>query len=115
MMHLSSSRDPRNDSPVRVASSAAQHIGSSAAQAARDVGDVASREAEQIGSAVRDWWLQRRDGALQTVDQARQGAYAVGERTQDYVRQAPMKSLLGAVALGALLAAIALLVSRREP
>lgn len=104
----------RSESPLDAAGAAAREIGQDAADSARQLRDTAVREASHVGSSARQWWANNRDDARQMVGQARQQAVALGESTQDYVRERPFKSLLAAAAVGAMVAAVALLTSRRS-
>ncbi len=92
---------------------AASSIGRAVEQTGRDLSnglhnaaDTASGEIANVGQAARDWWLQHKDDALHAVRSAKDQARAVGDRSQEYVRAQPVKSVLVAAALGALVAAV---------
>lgn len=104
----------RTASPLDAAGSAVSELGHEAAESARQLGQTASREAQLVGNNARQWWAQNRDDARQAVGQARQHAAALSESTQDYVRERPFKALVAAAAVGAVVAGVAMLASRRS-
>jgi ElaB/YqjD/DUF883 family membrane-anchored ribosome-binding protein len=58
-------------------------------------------------------WINRgADRAKETAASLREGAYEVSDRTQRYVREEPVKSVLVAAAAGAALAGLMILLSR---
>lgn len=93
-------------SPSDAVASAARNIGNGAAQATREIASTASQEAAEVGRAAREWWLQQKYGALHAVEGAR-------ERSEEYVRARPIKSVLAAAGIGALIAAVWILAARR--
>ncbi len=101
-------------STLDAAGSAVRELGHSAADSARQLSDTASRQARNVGDSARQWWEHNRDGARDAMHHARQEALALGESTQDYVRERPVKSMVVAVALGAAVTALVMLLSRRQ-
>jgi ElaB/YqjD/DUF883 family membrane-anchored ribosome-binding protein len=109
--HLSTDRP---DTPLAAAGSAVREFGRSAAESARELGQTASREAEHVGISTRQWWAQSREDAHHAMQRVREHAAALGEDAQDYMREGPFRALTAAAALGAALAGLAMLVSRRR-
>ncbi len=103
-----------NDSPLDATSTAVRELGKTAADGARQLSQTASREAEHVGNSARQWWAHNRDDARQVAQQARERAIALGESTQDYVREQPLKALLAAAVLGAVLTGLSMLATRRS-
>lgn len=94
-------------SPSSAVASAARNIGNGAARATREVAGTAAQEAGQVGRAAREWWLQHKYDALHAMDGAR-------ERSIEVVRAQPIRSVLVAAGIGALIAAVWILASRRD-
>lgn len=85
-------------------------------QAADDLDDLASsgsKRAQQAREMARDWWERGSQSARDATDVARAHAGEVSLRTQRYVRDEPVKSMLIAAAAGALIAGI-LAFSKRD-
>lgn len=85
-------------------------------QAADDLDDLAtsgSKRAQQAREMARDWWERGSQSARDTAGVARARAGEVSLRTQRYVRDEPVKSMLIAAAAGALIAGI-LAFSKRD-
>lgn len=85
-----------------------------AADAAREAGDVAAREAARIGELARAWWRDHARSALDAAGMVKDEAAALGDRTQRYVRDEPVKSVLIAAAAGALVTGLLMLAARRS-
>jgi ElaB/YqjD/DUF883 family membrane-anchored ribosome-binding protein len=98
MFHSTSSRDFRND----------------AADAGRHLADTASYEAHRLGDQARAWLDRQSTSAHDAALALRNQAGALGHHTQRYVRDEPVKSVLMAAALGALITGVAWMVSRHR-
>lgn len=85
-----------------------------AQERAREARDVATREAARIGDLARDWWHRYANTALDAAATVKDEASAAGNKARLYVRDEPVKSVLGAVVLGAVIAGIAVYVARRR-
>jgi ElaB/YqjD/DUF883 family membrane-anchored ribosome-binding protein len=83
-------------------------------ESAREMGDAASREAARIGDLVRSWIERQTDMARSAAGTVREEATAVADKTQRYVRDEPVKSVLLAAAAGALLTGLVVLATRRK-
>lgn len=95
----------RHDAALALAEGAQavrEQIGSSA----REVSDTANQEAAKISHIVRDWLGQQAEGV-------REQALAASGRTQRYVRDEPLKSVLVAAAAGALVTGLVVLATHR--
>jgi ElaB/YqjD/DUF883 family membrane-anchored ribosome-binding protein len=95
----------RHDAALALAEGAQavrEQIGSSA----REVSDTANQEAAKVSHIVRDWLGQQTEGV-------REQAVAVSKRTQRYVRDEPLKSVLVAAAAGALVTGLVVFAARR--
>lgn len=99
--------DRPSGSPTSAVAAAARNIGNGAAQATRDVAGTAAQEAGAVGRAAREWWLQHRYDAMHAVESAR-------DRSLDAVRAQPVRAVLLAAGLGALIAAVWILAGRRR-
>jgi ElaB/YqjD/DUF883 family membrane-anchored ribosome-binding protein len=82
--------------------------------AAAEARELASREAARIGEMARDWWQRNTRTALDLADSVKGEAVAAGERTRQYVRDEPMRSVLVAVAAGAVISGVVMLLGRRS-
>ena len=84
-------------------------------QAADDLDDLASsgsKRAIQARDMARDWWDRGSQTARDAADSARERAGEVSERTQRYVRDEPVKAVMIAAVLGALVAGLVALSKR---
>jgi len=78
------------------------------------VADAVRDEATKLGTVAKQWLHQTGDQARHAVDQVSREAHALNERTQDYVRGQPVKSVLIAAAAGAALSALLALTLKRR-
>jgi ElaB/YqjD/DUF883 family membrane-anchored ribosome-binding protein len=113
-----SSLSPANGHPIdlgaeRPLSQAAAAARDHARTAAHEIGDAASREAARVGEMVRQWVERQSDAARHAVGTVRDEATHLADRTQAYVRDEPVKSVLAAAAAGALLTALVVFATRR--
>lgn len=76
--------------------------------------ELASREAARIGEMARDWWQRHARNALDLADTVRGEAAVAGERTRQYVRDEPLRSVLVAAAAGAVITGLLMLLGRRR-
>lgn len=85
-------------------------------QAADELDDLAasgSKRAQQAREMARDWWERGSQSARDAAVVARERAGDVGMRTQRYVRDEPVKSMMIAAAAGVLIAGL-LAFSKRD-
>jgi ElaB/YqjD/DUF883 family membrane-anchored ribosome-binding protein len=95
----------RHDAALALAEGA-QAVREPIGSSAREVSDTANQEAAKVSHIVRDWLGQQTEGV-------REQAVAVSERTQRYVRDEPLKSVLVAAAAGALVTGLVVFAARR--
>jgi ElaB/YqjD/DUF883 family membrane-anchored ribosome-binding protein len=107
LMNDDSHANPLSGSPSGAVAAAARNIGNGAVQATRDVASTAAQEASQVSRAAREWWLQHKYDTLHAVE-------GVRDRSQEYVRAQPIKSVLVAAGFGALIATVWILAARRS-
>ena len=79
-----------------------------------DAREIAEREAKRIGDMARDWWQRNSRSALDLADTVKHEAAVAGDRTRNYVRDEPMRSVLMAAAAGAVLTGLMLFFGRRR-
>ena len=77
-----------------------------ASHSAHRISEAAAAEAARVGEAARNWFRHQSEVAANTVCALRNEASALAGRSQRYVRDEPVKSVLVAVAAGALITAI---------
>jgi ElaB/YqjD/DUF883 family membrane-anchored ribosome-binding protein len=97
---------PTETGPVDAARAATHELGNAAADGARQVAAVASREATQVGESAREWWRQQKHVVADAAGTVQTQAAVLGERSRSVVREQPLKSIFGALALGALIAGL---------
>jgi ElaB/YqjD/DUF883 family membrane-anchored ribosome-binding protein len=85
----------------------AQALREQIGESVREVGSAASQEAAKVSHIVRDWLGHQSDCV-------RQQAQAATERTQRYVRDEPLKSVLMAAAAGALVTGLVVMATRKR-
>lgn len=105
-LHRSSYSDP-NAHMVDELATAAQ-------DRAKEARDIATREAARIGDLARDWWNHYAGTALDAAHTVKAEAAEAGHRARQYVSDEPLKSVLAAAALGALITGIAIFAARRR-
>jgi len=102
------------DSSVRSLSDSAHALKDQASQSARQIGDAASQEAARVGDLVRAWVERQSDQARHAASTVRDEAVAAKVRTERYVSDQPIKSVLIAAAAGALITGLVMLASSRR-
>lgn len=80
----------------------------------KPVTDAVAQEAGLLGEQAKHMWSRGTERARSAVDQVRHEAAAVNERTQHYVQERPLTSMLIALAAGAALAAALSMALRRS-
>jgi ElaB/YqjD/DUF883 family membrane-anchored ribosome-binding protein len=90
------------------------HLKQGALNGAHEASDLAAREAARIGDLARDWWNRNAQVALDAAGAVKQEAAAIGDNTQRYVRDEPVKSMLVAAAAGALITGLIMMASRHR-
>ncbi|MBC7939470.1 MAG: hypothetical protein H7Z19_06835 [Chitinophagaceae bacterium] len=96
---------------VRHATSTLQ---AAAVDSARQVGDAASRDAAHLSGVAKDWLHRNANSARDVAAAARERAEALNGRTQQYVRDDPVKAILLAAAAGAAITALYMLLTRND-
>ncbi len=71
-----------------------------------DLSESGMQRARQARELAREWWERGAQSARDTADTVRNEASAVSTRTQRYVRDEPVKSMVIAAAAGALIAGL---------
>lgn len=82
--------------------------------AGRDLKSIAAQESARLGTHLRGWLGDQASAARHAASSIRTEAVAAGERTQRYVRDEPMRSLLMAAAAGALITGLVMALGRRH-
>lgn len=80
----------------------------------RPVGDAMASESAKAAALARQWWQQGAAGCQDAVDTVKREAQVLNDRTQAYVRDEPVKSLLIAAGVGAAVTGIAMMLMRRR-
>lgn len=78
------------------------------------VASAVREEGQKLGEVAKEWLSQTGDHARAAVDQVRHEAHVLNERSQQYVRDEPVKSVLLAMAAGAALTGLIALALRRR-
>ncbi len=76
------------------------------ADSAREVRAAAERDAARFAEIAREWWHRNAQSANEAAQAVRGETAALSRRTERYVRDEPMKSVLIAAAVGACVAAL---------
>jgi ElaB/YqjD/DUF883 family membrane-anchored ribosome-binding protein len=92
----------------------AQTLLDQASTSARQLTDTATQEAARVGDLVRDWVGRQSDQARTAAATVRDEALAAKQRTERYVSDQPMKSVLIAAAAGALITGLVMLATSRR-
>lgn len=95
------------------ASDSARDLRSAASDSARDVREAAERDAARFAEIARDWWQRNAQSASEAAHAVRGETEALSRRTESYVRDEPMKAVLIAAAVGAVVASL-FVGSRRD-
>jgi ElaB/YqjD/DUF883 family membrane-anchored ribosome-binding protein len=85
-----------------------------ARQAAGEMSDSLSQEANRFGELARSWWQRNADVVRDAAGTVRDEAAAMGSRTRLYVKDEPVKSVLVAAAVGALVTGLLMLMMKRD-
>lgn len=80
----------------------------------RPVGDAMAGEGAKAAALARQWWAQGAAGCHDAVDTVKHEAQVLNDRTQAYVRDEPVKSLLIAAGVGAAITGVAMMLMRRR-
>lgn len=80
----------------------------------RPVGEAVASEGAKAAALARHWWAQGATGCQDAVDTVKREAQVLNDRTQAYVRDEPVKSLLIAAGVGAAVTGIAMMLMRRR-
>ena len=99
------------DSSARSLADSAHALKDQASQSARHISDAASQEAARVGDLVRTWVERQSDQARHAAATVRNEAVAAKHRTERYVSDQPMKSMLIAAATGALITGLVMMAT----
>lgn len=102
------------DTAARSAAAALGDAKTVVADAGRDLKALAAEESARLGTHVRGWLSDQAAAARHAAESIRDEAAAAGDRTQQYVRDEPIRSVLMAATAGALLAGLLLAIGRRR-
>ncbi len=102
---------PQGQASAEAVKRAASDLKDGAAEAARSVSAAAAEDALRIGEMARDWWQHQTRHARDAAAAVRHESELVRDRTRAYVRDAPVKSVLIAMAVGALIGSLTMLRS----
>lgn len=80
----------------------------------KPVTEAVAQEGARLGALARHWWQQGAEGCTGAIDSAKREAAALNDRTQTYVREEPVKSVLIAAAAGAAVTGLAMYLMRRR-
>lgn len=80
----------------------------------RPVGDAVASEGAKAAAMARQWWAHGAAGCQDAVDTVKREAQVLNDRTQAYVRDEPVKSMLIAAGVGAAVTGIAMMLMRRR-
>lgn len=83
-------------------------------EAKQDLKAIASDESARIGTQLLDWLNRNASLARDTATSLREEAVALGDRTQRYMRDEPVRSALMAAAAGAVIAGFFMMLGRRR-
>lgn len=92
---------------------AGDELRSTASDSARDVRAAAERDAARFAEIAREWWQRNAQSATEAAHAVRGETEALSRRTESYVRDEPMKAVMIAAAVGAVVAAL-FVGSRRD-
>ena len=95
-------------------SSALRDVKSTVGTASTEIKGIAASESARLGQQLLDWLHRNAEMAKGAAVSLREEASAVGDRTQRYVRDEPVKSVMLAAAAGAGLAVMCMLIGRRN-
>lgn len=95
-------------------SSAASASADKAAAAVQPMADAVAKEAARFGEMAESWWTRNAQVAKNAALHVRDEATALNDKTQRYVRDEPIKSVLVAAAIGAALTGLAVLLMKRD-
>ena len=85
---------------------AGEDLKAKAADSARDVRSAAERDAARFAEIARNWWQRNAESASDAAHAVKGETAALRRGTESYVREEPMKAVMIAAAVGALVAAV---------
>lgn len=85
-----------------------------ARQAAGEMSDTIAQEATRFGELATSWWRRNADVVRDAAGTVRDEASALSSRTRLYVKDEPVKSVLVAAAVGALVTGLLMLTMKRD-
>lgn len=100
-----------NTSPM---SNTASTAGEKAASVVQPVAEAVAKEAARFGEMAESWWTRNAQMAKSAALHVKDEASALNDRTQRYVRDEPIKSVLVAAAVGAALTGLIVLLTKRD-
>jgi ElaB/YqjD/DUF883 family membrane-anchored ribosome-binding protein len=82
--------------------------------AGRDLKSIAADESARLSTHLRGWLSDQASAARNAASSIRTEAVAASDRTQRYVRDEPVRSVLIAAAAGALITGLVMALGRRR-
>jgi ElaB/YqjD/DUF883 family membrane-anchored ribosome-binding protein len=99
---------------ARSASAALEDAKTVVSDAGQDLKAIAAEESDRLSTQLRGWLSDQASAARHAASSIRTEAVAAGDRTQRYVRDEPMRSVLMAAAAGALITGLVMALGRRR-
>src|SRR5262245_59421267 len=82
--------------------------------AATEAGETIAQEAARFGELAKSWWQRNADVVRTAAGTVRDEATAFSNRTRLYVKDEPVKSVVMAAAVGAVVTGLLLLFMKRD-
>jgi ElaB/YqjD/DUF883 family membrane-anchored ribosome-binding protein len=82
--------------------------------AATEAGETLAQEAARFGELATSWWQRNADVLRNAAVTVRDEASAFGNRTRLYVKDEPVKSVVLAAAVGAVVTGLLMLLMQRD-
>ncbi|HSI49607.1 MAG TPA: hypothetical protein VLA61_15145 [Ideonella sp.] len=95
-------------------SGAANAAADKAASVVQPVAEAVAKEAARFGEMAESWWTRNAQMAKSAAVHVKDEAAALNDRTQRYVRDEPVKSMLVAAAVGAALTGLIVLLAKQR-
>jgi ElaB/YqjD/DUF883 family membrane-anchored ribosome-binding protein len=99
---------------ARSASAALDDAKTVVSDAGQDLKAIAAEESDRLSTQLRGWLSDQANAARHAASSIRTEAVAASDRTQRYVRDEPMRSVLMAAAAGALITGLVMALGHRR-